>query len=70
MSELSSFSLKVGRLLCGKVRDFLNQMQFVGYHITYLESSGWIEREFLIRGEEDAVEFARTTLTHWIRSLD
>lgn len=67
---MSSFVFTAGRILCGRVRDFLNQMQFIGYNITFLESSGWIEREFLIRGDEAAISFAKTTLAHWARSLE
>lgn len=50
---MKTITYTVGRLLCGEVRDFLNSLAFKGFDISYHESKGFIEREFIIKGEKE-----------------
>lgn len=59
--------LDVGILLCGYVRDAIKRAQFCGLDVQYIESSGWIERRFVLKGK-DAGQVART-LDERINSL-
>lgn len=45
-------SFIVGRLWCSKVRDWLNEMKFLGWKFDYYEFSGWLSREFTLRGDD------------------
>lgn len=43
---------EIGLLYWWAFRDFLDQAKFLGYNISYRESSGWFFRTFTIRGPE------------------
>jgi len=45
----------VGRLLCGRFRSMLNELKFVGHNIEWIESSGLIERNFLVRADNHII---------------
>lgn len=59
----------VGRLLCRQVRDFLKAAKFSGHDIDWLESSGWIERTFTLKGRPAAVRYVVATLEAWERQM-
>lgn len=44
------FTMDVGRLYWSTVRDYLRQQQFRGADVKWIESSGWLNREFTING--------------------
>jgi len=67
---MSNMTFTAGRMLCGKVRDFLNQCKFKGMDIDYIESSGWIERDFTIKGADKDILTVATSLENWANSLD
>ena len=50
--DMQTIRMTVGRLLCGHVRNYLNQQRFLDQDIDYLEGQGWIEREFIIKGND------------------
>lgn len=62
--------IEVGRLLCGRVRDFLNKCKFKGMDIQFNESSGFIERCFTIRGADNDIALVKSSLYKWAQSLD
>ena len=45
----------VGGIHCGTVREYLKKQEFFGRNIKFTESSGLIQREFLIKGEKNIV---------------
>ncbi len=49
-------TITVGRLLCGQVREYLEDCVFRGAPIKYRESKGFLEREFTFTGEPEAVD--------------
>lgn len=59
---IGTLTFEVGRLLCGRVRDFLKQCQFRGMGIEWLESSGFIEREFTVKGKKEDLLRIKTSL--------
>ena len=61
----TTLKFTVGRLLCGQVRDFLKECEFRGLGIRWIESSGWIEREFVIRGEPEALRKIHRAFQKW-----
>lgn len=67
---MRTIEIKVGRLLCGKVRDFLNKCKFKGMNIEFNESSGFIERDFTMRGTDNDIALIESSLDNWINSLD
>lgn len=61
----ATLTFTAGRLLCRHVRDILSQYQVMGANIKWVESSGWIERDFLIRGDDDSVLKIKQVLEKW-----
>lgn len=66
---MASMKFTAGRLLCGKIRDFLNECKFEGMHIDYVESSGLIERDFLIKGSDKDILTVSRALKNWADNL-
>ena len=62
---MTTFRMTVGRLLCGRLRDYLDGCKFRGADISYLESSGWVEREFIIKGDDNHMITVRASLIAW-----
>jgi len=52
---MKTFEMTAGRLHWSNIRDFVNEMKFRGYNIELLESKGWIDRKFLVRGDARAI---------------
>jgi hypothetical protein len=67
---MRTIEIEVGRLLCGKVRDFLNKCKFQGMDIQFNESGGFIERDFTIRGADNDIALVKSSLDNWVNSLD
>jgi hypothetical protein len=67
---MRTIEIEVGRLLCGRVRDFLNKCKFQGMDIQFNESSGFIERDFTIRGTDNDIALVKSSLDNWVNSLD
>ncbi len=59
-----------GRFLCGKIRSFLDSCKFKGMEIDYIESSGFLQREFTIKGvDRDMLEISKS-LHNWAKDND
>ncbi len=67
---MGSVNLTVGRMLCGQVRDFLESCKFKGMDIEYLESSGWLERDFTVKGSNDDIIAVHQSFKDWMKRLD
>lgn len=59
---MRSFTFECGRLLCGKVRNFLEQAKFEGLDIEFYESSGFISRTFAVKGSPEHVKLIYSQL--------
>lgn len=62
---MSSLQFTTGRLNCSTVRNFLDQQKFKGMNINYLESSGWIQRDFTVTGHDVDLECIMESLVEW-----
>ena len=60
------FTIEVGRLYWNTVRDYLKQRQFHGDEVKWIESSGWLEREFTINGPAQI----RRDLERWAHEVN
>lgn len=63
---MKSFTIIVGLLHFSKVRDYLNQCKFIGRNIDWIESSGWIDRTFTIRGTSPDIDIVLKEFQHWV----
>lgn len=66
----SSFEFEAGILICGRIRDMLDDEIFNGRKIRYREGRGWISRVFSIKGERADVEAVSERLTFYAKCLD
>ncbi len=48
--------MRIGILLCSEVRNALDLAKFNGFDIEYFESTGWIERDFIVKGNADHIK--------------
>lgn len=55
----------VGRLLCGRFRDYLKSLRFSGHNIEWLEGSGILSRIFTIRGDKQALSKLSDAVRAW-----
>lgn len=60
----ATFEVTIGRLMCRNFRDMVSIHQFKGAQLDIWESSGLIERHFVVRGPEQDV---RAVEAHWRR---
>ena len=67
---MTSATFTIGRMLCRQVRDFLDKCKFRGLDIEYIESSGWIDREFTIKGSANDIAHINQSLANWAREND
>lgn len=59
-----------GRIYCSAVRDMVSRLQFEGYNISMWESSGWISREIIIKGDERAIKIVSAMVTKFTRERE
>ena len=65
-----TISFTAGRLLCSQVRDHLKKRQFIDQGITWIESTGWLEREFTVKGDEATLKDILCCLEKWQSDMD
>ena len=53
--QIEYIKFTVGILICRWFRNFLKECQFLGINIVFLESTGILERDFIIRGNHDDI---------------
>lgn len=58
----ATLTFTAGRLVCGHIRDMLNQAKFLWPDVSYYESSGWLERNFIIKGDAEHVAIIKRNL--------
>ena len=68
MAEIS-FRITVGRLLCSKLRDFLDNEIFRGKKIRWREGRGWIEREFSVIGDAADINAVAERINNWVKAM-
>jgi len=57
-------------MLCGTVRDFLKETRFRGAAINWIESSGWFERQFVVRGDYETLDRMRHSIAAWANEIN
>ena len=67
---MTTIEITVGRLLCGKVRSYLDACKFKGWDVNYLESSGLLERDFVIIGSASAMSSVHKDLNDWMKAME
>lgn len=63
---MTTITFDVGILLCKHIRYFLEQSIFEGRDIKFLESSGWFERTFTIKGNLEDMRYIKRSVNLWI----
>ena len=51
-----TYELTLGFLCWREFRELIAKQRFLGHRIDLWESSGWLWRNFVVRGDKDAVE--------------
>lgn len=67
---MAYISFSVGRIYCRSIRDYLEDCKFRGMRIEYLESSGWIVRDFTIKGDTKDIEIIQRTIELWAEEIE
>ena len=62
MRQQATLSGEVGGLVAGALKDAVLKCQWEGYHIDLYLGSGWLSKEFKIRGDYEAVMAIRNWL--------
>lgn len=57
-----------GRLMCRQIREYLQQECF-GTSTQFLESSGWIVRDFVVAGEDEHIEKISLKISDWYQHM-
>lgn len=68
--EMASMNFIAGRLLCGRIRNFLDRCKFEGIQIDYIESKGWFNREFTIKGSAQNIVQINACIEKWAKDND
>ncbi len=68
MSDM--LQLTIGRLYCRDIRYFLNQCQFKGHNVEFIESKGLLQRHFTIKGDSQIIETIKITLDNWLKQFE
>jgi len=53
---MGRIKIGVGKLHCGKLRNFLNECKFDGLDIDFIESKGFLSNDFLIKGDDEDMQ--------------
>jgi len=61
----ATFTFTAGRLLCSHIRYQLDKAKLQGHEFDYVESPGFLEREFVLTGDYATLK----TIENWIRKL-
>lgn len=59
-----------GRLLCGPMRNYLQEQTLINPAIRFVESGGWIERTFTVVGSHYELSRLMGVLRAWAKSMD
>jgi len=59
------YEFEAGVLLCGQIRDFLEECRFKGMDIQWREGKGWFERTWVIKGNDEHVRQVVRALHKW-----
>jgi len=66
----ASYQLTVGRLLCGRLRDYLEARKLVYPDLRFHEGRGWIERQFTIAGTPNTIREVVEDISVWKMAMD
>jgi len=62
-----SIEFTVGILLCGRVREMLDECRFKGMNsIVQREGSGWLSRHWVVKGNPEELKYVQERLRQFI----
>lgn len=64
------FEFTTGILLCGQVRDFLEECKFKGLDIEWREGKGLIERRWIVKGNPVHVREVADQIMKWFSIIN
>lgn len=64
------YHITLGRLHCGDYRELLENLKFRGYKIEWLESRGWLDRRFTVKGDLETVKKIKQITEKWCHHID
>lgn len=67
--SMPSITFTLGRLHWGSFRFYLKRLQFIGGDVQWIESPGWIEREFTVRGDQSAISQVSRDVRRWVGDM-
>lgn len=63
MKKMVRFHVDLGRIYWGVVRSAIERIRFEGYEIEHIESSGFIERRFDVKGDQQGIKLLENYLS-------
>ncbi|OUS36657.1 hypothetical protein A9R01_05545 ['Osedax' symbiont bacterium Rs2_46_30_T18] len=66
MNKVYKFS--AGRFICKPIRAFLEQQIVTGKQIEFAESSGFMTRNFVIKGCDEDIKYITHSLKSWAQN--
>ena len=67
---MAHMTITLGRLLCSGARRFLDSEKIKGRDIEYLESGGFLERDFTIKGSDEDILYVKKCFDNWAMQQD
>jgi len=64
------YSFSAGILIRGQVRDFLKECKFHSIDIEWIETKGFLESHFTIKGSKENVGRVASNLIKWAKEND
>ena len=56
---MNVYNFQVGILECRGLRDYLEQLKWRGFRIEWREGKGWIQRQWLLKGPDSDIAYAK-----------
>jgi hypothetical protein len=60
----------IGRFWFGRVRSYLREQQFIGRKIEVFEGRGWLDRAFIVKGDDADVRAVDQDMRAWIKRVN
>lgn len=70
MDQHAMITVRAGRLHCGALRRYLQRAAFLHPEVSWLESAGWLEREFTVKGPAILIAAINTDIHRWAQAMD
>lgn len=67
--EQTTIEFTVGRLACGPIHRFLEKCKFKGLKIEFMESSGFLQRNFIVKGDAYTLNSIAHSIKEWSKEI-